>query len=102
MWSCYCRCENRAAWLSNSFLGRISERPSSILWGLIFYGSKGMGKPAPNANNGQKTGAVPDPTASLSAVHFTLDLYKRQLLPGQRLDLMSNTLLGNLNGLICK
>lgn len=37
------------------------------------------------------------PSSGLSPVHSTLDLYKRQLLPGERLESISQVLLGNIN-----
>ncbi|KAL8716831.1 MAG: hypothetical protein Q9225_005872 [Loekoesia sp. 1 TL-2023] len=38
---------------------------------------------------------------NLSPVHSTLDLYKRQLLPGPKLDVLSKTLLGNIDDCLC-
>ena len=40
------------------------------------------------------------PSKPLSAIHGTLDLYKTQLLPGPRLDSMSDTLLGHISALL--
>ena len=49
-------------------------------------------KPDSTDENGQDK--IPQ---GLSAIHSTLDLYKRQLLPGRRLDEFSANLLGHIN-----
>ncbi|KAL8769674.1 MAG: hypothetical protein Q9209_004471 [Squamulea sp. 1 TL-2023] len=42
----------------------------------------------------------PDLTPGLSAIHSTLELYKKQLLPGPKLDTLSDTLLGKISNLM--
>lgn len=42
----------------------------------------------------------PDLPPSLSAIHSTLELYKKQLLPGPKLDTLSDTLLGHISNLM--
>ena len=61
-----------------------------------------MGKTRDRSQPEEKMQTTSDPMLGLSAVHSTLDLYKKQLLSGPRLDLMSDSLLGNLNGSLCK
>lgn len=56
-------------------------------------------QPATNPNEGK---TALDPTQGSSAIHSTLEFYKKQLLPGQKFDVMSGTLLGNLNGSLSK
>ena len=48
----------------------------------------------PDSMDENGTDRVPQ---GLSLIHSTLDLYKRQLLPGRRLDDFSRTLLGHIN-----
>lgn len=42
----------------------------------------------------------PDRAPGLSAIHSTLEMYKKQLLPGPRLDTLSDTLLGHISNLM--
>lgn len=42
----------------------------------------------------------PDLAPGLSAIHSTLELYKKQLLPGPKLDALSDTLLGHISNLM--
>lgn len=54
-------------------------------------------KPCDNNAQGGYPKAAAVAGRNLSAVHSTLDLYKTQLLPGPKLDVLSKTLLGNID-----
>ena len=76
----------------NELLVSFGVEPSAI--------SKLWAKPTTAGVASKKKVGNLEPLQGLSAVHFTLDLYKKQLLPGSRFEVMSDTLLGHMNDLL--
>ena len=76
----------------NELLVSFGVDPSAI--------SKLWAKPTTVGVVSKKNDGNLEPSQGLSAVHFTLDLYKKQLLPGPRFEVMSDTLLGHIDNML--
>lgn len=94
--------------LSPNDVGAIYRNNTTLSWDamldelLIAFGINAKAIPKVWAKPEKSRGRLrnPDLAPGLSAIHSTLELYKKQLLPGPRLETLSDTLLGYISNLM--
>ncbi|KAL8725328.1 MAG: hypothetical protein Q9166_007434 [cf. Caloplaca sp. 2 TL-2023] len=94
--------------LSPNDVGAIYRNNTTLSWDamldelLVAFGVNAMVIPRMWAKPEESRESLRNPNLppGLSAIHSTLELYKKQLLPGPKLDTLSDTLLGHISNLM--